>query len=99
MFIRTWTNTFVKALKSVVKNHALAEDVNEPESINRRTVENVIVQVFINVSNLNEFSQCMTSTLQIISASGYCDCCAFFFFFLVRKKNGEIFYRRCTGLS
>ena len=23
----------------------------------------------------------------------------FFFFFLVRRKNGKIFYRRCTGLS
>ena len=64
----------MEALKSVVEKHVLAEDVNEPESISRRTVENILVHVIINVSNLNEFSQCNTFTLHMISASGYCDC-------------------------
>ena len=70
----TWTDNFVEALKSVVEKHVLAEDVNEPESISRRTVENILVHVAINVSNPDEFSQCNTFTLHMISASGYYDC-------------------------
>ena len=43
----TWTDSFMHTLQTIVESHALiADDAHEIDNSNRRTIENITVEVF-----------------------------------------------------
>ena len=53
----TWTDSFMHTLQTIVENHTLiADDADEIDNSNRRTIENITVEVLLHTLLMDPFS-------------------------------------------